>query len=187
MILNASPAEDEDDDDVNEGGHDPGVKETCEFMKKRWQLTPPKLIISVTYDIEPFFMNQPLLKSILSDLAKAAVPEGKQSCVSNNNNGLHSFVCKNAMVSAVTKEPNGLSRSDGKRPDGLFLVPWEEGNPLTWDVTVVCPLADSYVATTARVAGSAAEGQLLVSQPNTLTLRLITCSSQSLLNTGIKK
>jgi len=37
-------------------------------------------------------------------------------------------------------------------------VPWEEGKPLTWDVTVVCPLADSYVATAARVAGSAAEG-----------------------------
>jgi len=66
-----------------------------------------------------------------------------------------------AMVSAgtpVTKEPNGLSRSDGKRPDRLSLVPWEEGKPLTWDVTVVCPLADSYVATAASVAGSAAEG-----------------------------
>jgi len=65
----------------------------------------------------------------------------------------------------VTKEPNGLSRSDRKWPDGITLVPWEEGKPLTWDVTVVCPLADSYVATAARVAGSAAaEGQ-----PNTLT------------------
>jgi len=41
----------------------------------------------------------------------------------------------------VTKEPNGLSRPDGKQPDGLFLVPWEEEKPLTWDVTVVCPLA----------------------------------------------
>ena len=50
-----------------------------------------------------------------------------------------------AMVSTgipVTKEPNGLSRSDGKPPDGFSLVPWEEGKPLTWDVTVVCPLAD---------------------------------------------
>ena len=31
------------------------------------------------------------------------------------------------------------------------------GKPLTWDVTVVCPLADSYVATAVREAGSAAE------------------------------
>jgi len=55
-------------------------------------------------------------------------------------------------------QPNGLSRSDGKRPDGLSLVPWEEGKPLTWNLTIVYPLADSYVATAARVAGSAAEG-----------------------------
>ena len=56
------------------------------------------------------------------------------------------------------KEPLGLSRSDEKRPDGLSLVPWEAGKPLTWDVTVIfCPLADSYVAAAAREAGSAAE------------------------------
>ena len=58
----------------------------------------------------------------------------------------------------VTKEPNGLSQSDGKRPDRLLLVPWEEGKPLTWEVTVVCPLANSYMATAARVTGLAAEG-----------------------------
>jgi len=64
------------------------------------------------------------------------------------------------MVSAgipCTKEPLGLSRSDGKRPDGLSLVPWEAGKPLTWDVTVICPLADSYVEAAAREAGSAEE------------------------------
>ena len=64
------------------------------------------------------------------------------------------------MVSAdipCTKEPLGLSRSDVKRPNGLSLVPWEAGKPLTWDVTVICPLADSYVAAAAREAGSAAE------------------------------
>jgi len=35
--------------------------------------------------------------------------------------------------------------------------PGEAGKPLTWDVTVICPLADSYVAAAAREAGSAAE------------------------------
>jgi len=57
----------------------------------------------------------------------------------------------------VTKEPHGLTRSDGKRPDGLTLVPWKEGKPLTWDVTAVCPLADLYVEASARDPGSAAE------------------------------
>jgi hypothetical protein len=29
-----------------------------------------------------------------------------------------------------TLEPNGLSRDDGKRPDGMTLVPWIKGQPL---------------------------------------------------------
>ena len=40
----------------------------------------------------------------------------------------------------VTKEPNGLSISDNKRPDGLTLLPWQEGKPLAWDVTVISVL-----------------------------------------------
>ena len=34
-----------------------------------------------------------------------------------------------------SKEPQGLSRSDGKRPDGLTLIPWQAGKALTWDVS----------------------------------------------------
>jgi len=79
---------------------------------------------------------------------------------------LHSLVCKRAsgkitrhqalneviasdFVAAdmpVTKEPNGLSISDNKRPDGLIFLPWQEGKPLAWDVTVICPLAVLYVS-----------------------------------------
>lgn len=44
------------------------------------------------------------------------------------------------------KEPSGLSRTDGKRPDGLTLIPWSQGKCLTWDVTIVNPLAASYVS-----------------------------------------
>jgi hypothetical protein len=57
----------------------------------------------------------------------------------------------------AAKEPNGLTRTDGKRPDGLTLIPWEAGKPLTWDVTVASTLAASYVDDTARSAGAAAE------------------------------
>ena len=57
----------------------------------------------------------------------------------------------------VTKEPIGLFRSDGKKPDGLTLVPWQSGKSLCWDVTVSCPLAESYVTEAAREAGAAAE------------------------------
>ena len=54
-------------------------------------------------------------------------------------------------------EPTGLSRSDGKRPDGLTLVPWSAGKSIIWDVTVVDTLAASYITTTSKTAGGAAE------------------------------
>ncbi len=65
-----------------------------------------------------------------------------------------------ALVTAkvpATKEPAGLSRSDGKRPDGVTLIPWSRGKCLTWDVTVADTLAESYRQMTATTAGSAAE------------------------------
>ena len=91
--------------------------------------------------------------------------------------GSHAFVCKHssgtgsrhssindiisrAFVSAgvpVTKEPGGLIRGVGKRPDGLTLIPWRNGKPLAWDATVSTPLATSYVAASTIAAGSSAE------------------------------
>jgi len=56
----------------------------------------------------------------------------------------------------VSKEPSGLSRSDGKRPDGLTLIPWRAGRSLIWDVTT-CTTADSYLEASLREAGAAAE------------------------------
>jgi len=44
--------------------------------------------------------------------------------------------------------PRSLSASRAstvKRPNGLTLVPWCAGKALTWDVTAVSTLADSYV------------------------------------------
>jgi hypothetical protein len=57
----------------------------------------------------------------------------------------------------ATKEPQGLYRTDGKRPDGLTLIPWREGRCLVWDVTVADTTATSYLSSTAVLAGSAAE------------------------------
>jgi len=57
----------------------------------------------------------------------------------------------------ITKKPSGLFRSDGNRPDGLTLVSWSSEKALCWDVTVTCPLAESYINTAAREPGTAAE------------------------------
>jgi len=51
-----------------------------------------------------------------------------------------------------------LSRSDGRRPDGINLIPWQNGKALTWDViTVAAILADAYISASARSAGAVAE------------------------------
>ena len=42
-------------------------------------------------------------------------------------------------------EPYRLTRTDGKRPNGITLAPWEEGKQLVWDVTCVDLLAPSRI------------------------------------------
>jgi len=55
------------------------------------------------------------------------------------------------------KEPSGLVGQDGKRSDGLTLIPWQGGKSLAWDVTVVSTLAQSYVDRAATGVGMVAE------------------------------
>ena len=55
------------------------------------------------------------------------------------------------------KEPNGLSRSDGRRPDGMTLIPWKAGKALLWDVTIVNSLASSYLPASSSSVRSIAE------------------------------
>ena len=50
-----------------------------------------------------------------------------------------------------------LLRTDGKRPDGVTLLPWKQGKCITWDVTVSDTLAQSYVQDTSQTPGAAAE------------------------------
>ena len=41
-------------------------------------------------------------------------------------------------------EPSGTYRRDGKKPDGITMVPWEYDKLLVWDVTCTNILAPSY-------------------------------------------
>jgi len=101
------------------------------------------------------------------------VPYQYQCGASVDALGLHGFVCKKApgrparhhtlndlvaraMASAgipVSKEPQGLSRSDRKRSDSLSLIPWQPGKPLTCGRHRCVPVATA----AAREAGSVAE------------------------------
>ena len=50
-------------------------------------------------------------------------------------------------------EPVGVSRTDGKRPDGITSVPWKSGKHLVWDATVTDTFAPSYLHLATREAG----------------------------------
>ena len=54
-------------------------------------------------------------------------------------------------------EPENLARSDGKRPDGMTLVPWSQGESLLWDFTCRDTLCTSNYGQTSRHAGKAAD------------------------------
>ena len=80
---------------------------------------------------------------------------GRQARHSNINDLIHRSLNR-AGIPAV-KEPSGLTRSDGKRPDGQTLIPWSGGRTLLWDATVVDTVAASYISETAAASGGAAE------------------------------
>ena len=54
-------------------------------------------------------------------------------------------------------EPPGCSRPDGKKPDGLSLIPWAKGKSLLWDYTCADTFALSYINKTAKEVGWAAK------------------------------
>ena len=54
-------------------------------------------------------------------------------------------------------QPPGISRDDGKRPDGLTLIPWSNGRSLLWDVTIRDTMAASYIQDSSKKARSVAD------------------------------
>src|SRR6218665_244918 len=56
-----------------------------------------------------------------------------------------------------TKEPPGLIRTDGKRPDGATLVPWAREKYISWDFTAIHTYAASYLHLSSSIPGGVAE------------------------------
>ena len=90
--------------------------------------------------------------------------------------GLHGLSCKrsagrysrhealNALIAEglsqagvpLQREPQGLQLQDGRRPDGITVVPYAQGRPILWDVTVVGTCCASYLPQTSVTSGAAA-------------------------------
>lgn len=69
-------------------------------------------------------------------------------------------IVKRALVSAdipAKLEPVGLAREDGKRVDGISLIPWSKGSMLIWDATCTDTLAPSNLRSSSKKAGRAAD------------------------------
>ena len=56
-----------------------------------------------------------------------------------------------------TREPNGVLRTDGKRPDGMTLIPWKNGRSLLFDYTCADTYAKSYITKSSESAGAVAK------------------------------
>ena len=69
-------------------------------------------------------------------------------------------IIKRALGSAdfpSTLEPSGVSRTDGKRPDGMTHFSFKNGKPLVWDFTCSDTVAASNLSTSVKGAGKTAE------------------------------
>ena len=54
-------------------------------------------------------------------------------------------------------EPSNLSRTDGKRPDGITTTSWKDGKSLIWDFTCTDTLCQTNVKHSVKEPGRAAE------------------------------
>ena len=82
--------------------------------------------------------------------------EGRHYNHSAMNDILHHAMTSAQIPSRL--EPSGLVRSDGKRPDGVTVVPWKNGMSLIWDATSPDTLAWSYHAAATSSTGAVAAG-----------------------------
>ena len=65
----------------------------------------------------------------------------------SRHNALNDIIKRSLATAEIPSrlEPTSLSRSDGKRPDGMTMMPWKQGRCLVWDVTVPDTLASSHL------------------------------------------
>ena len=76
----------------------------------------------------------------------------------NRHAGLNNIIHRSLTSAKVPSrlEPSGLQRADGKRPDGVTVVPWKCGKLLVWDATSPDTFALSYIPSATSEAGAVA-------------------------------
>jgi len=83
----------------------------------------------------------------------------RKSAGRHTRHGSLNDLVKKALASAEVPsrlEPPSLFRSDGRRPDGMSMIPWKQGRCLVWDVTCPDTLAKSHLNVAGSTAGAVA-------------------------------
>ena len=121
------------------------------FTKFRTKLDNAAFLCSIR-----FRLGQPVAAESVCSCGHRLYPLGAHALVCRRNPGKH---IRHRLINKCVRDcfqqaelptllkPVGLSRADGKRPDGVTVLPYSNGRALSWDVTCVHPLVDSYVAT----------------------------------------
>lgn len=86
--------------------------------------------------------GDPVFKDGLHGLS-CSKSAGRIPCHSELNNIIHMSL-KSSNIPAM-REPPGMFRDDGKRVDGVTLIPWSKGQHLVWDATCSDTMAPSYL------------------------------------------
>ena len=73
-----------------------------------------------------------------------------------NVNNLIRKALESAHVPTIL-EPQGVSRTDGKRPDGMTIFPWRMGKCMVWDFTCSDTFAPSHLEVSSNHFGKVAE------------------------------
>ena len=145
---------------------------SCEKESGAWLTAPPISAVGLRMDDETIRVATGMrVGSSLSE------PHSCKNCgKSVDESGLHGLSCWKSQgrrarhselnqiihrsLAAIqvpsTLEPRGLYRSDGRRPDGLSLIPWSQGRSLVWDATCRDTFAPSYLHLSSVKAGAVA-------------------------------
>ena len=75
------------------------------------------------------------------------------------HNVMNNIIFRSLSSAGITasKESTSQTRLDGKRSDGLTLVPWQGDKPVTWNIIVVSTFAQSYLHASGQSAAGTAE------------------------------
>jgi hypothetical protein len=136
-----------------------------------WLNAPPITSVGLRLDDETlriavgFRLGSPLCLPHLCPCGASVDESGVHSLSCRRSAGRHqrhslinNIICRaleRAKIPSI-KEPAGILTENGRRPDGVTVMPWAKGKCLAWDATVPDTLAASHLQATCSKSGAAA-------------------------------